>query len=131
MLDEFKKAQDRLSTHLRRELITSKRKLDEDQSPESEPSNKNLKPNIICMYAKYHKWVFQLFGALMPFQELFAGFGRKDFRRGHLTPKSILHTFTLENDLPKPVYRTEEKLPERVFRSVVEVNNMCYTTPDW
>jgi hypothetical protein len=48
-----------------------------------------------------------------------------------MTPKSILHTFTIENDLPRPIYRTEEKNPERVYKSVVEVNKVFYTTPQW
>jgi hypothetical protein len=48
-----------------------------------------------------------------------------------MSPKSILHTMTMEMDLPKPVYRTETKIPERVYKSVVEVNNAFYTTPYW
>lgn len=58
-------------------------------------------------------------------------YSRKDFPKGNISPKSILHTFTLENDLPRPIYKTEEKKPERVFNSVVQVNNVLYTTPYW
>lgn len=56
---------------------------------------------------------------------------RKDYREGHITPKSILHTWTMESDLPRPVYSTEEKKPERVYKSIVEVNNIQYTTCYW
>jgi hypothetical protein len=37
----------------------------------------------------------------------------------------------MDNKLPKPIYRTEEKLPERAFKSVLEFNGVFYTTPHW
>jgi hypothetical protein len=56
---------------------------------------------------------------------------RKDFKDGSVTPKSILHTYTLDNNLKKPIYITEEKKPERVYKCAVEVNDVIYTTPNW
>jgi hypothetical protein len=56
---------------------------------------------------------------------------RKDYRDGTVSPKSILHTHTMNNKLPRPIYHTEEKKPERVFKSVLELNGVFYTTTHW
>lgn len=47
------------------------------------------------------------------------------------TPKSILHTWTIHNNIAKPVYKTETKLPERVYKSTLELDNIFYETPYW
>ena len=60
---------------------------------------------------------------------------RKDYRSGTVTPKSILHTYTMAKNIPRPVYKTEEKKPERVYKSVVEISDgtasKFYTAPYW
>jgi hypothetical protein len=60
---------------------------------------------------------------------------RKDYRSGTVTPKSILHTHTMAKNIPRPVYKTEEKKPERVYKSVVEISDgttsKFYTAPYW
>ena len=47
------------------------------------------------------------------------------------TPKSLLHTWTIHNELEKPVYTTETKLPERVYKSTLKLDNILYETPYW
>ncbi len=47
------------------------------------------------------------------------------------TPKNILHAYAKKMNWPSPIYKTEEKRPERVYKSMVEVNNVFYATPYW
>ena len=47
------------------------------------------------------------------------------------TPKSILHGYTIKNNLPRPIYKTVEKKPERVYKSNLEMDNVIYNTPYW
>ncbi len=72
-------------------------------------------------------WFINLYFQIIFIKILF----RKDFKDGSVTPKSILHTYTLDNNLKKPIYITEEKKPERVYKCAVEVNDVIYTTPNW
>lgn len=47
------------------------------------------------------------------------------------TPKSILHGYSIQHRLPRPIYTTVEKKPERVYKSSLEFNNVIYSTPYW
>jgi hypothetical protein len=68
---------------------------------------------------------------MMAFFETILDCIRKDYRDGTVSPKSILHTYSMDNKLSRPVYRTEEKRPERVFKSVLEFNGAFYTNTQW
>jgi hypothetical protein len=48
-----------------------------------------------------------------------------------VSPKSILHAYSYDRVLVKPVYKTEEKKPERIYKSVLEFNGYFYTSPFW
>jgi len=48
-----------------------------------------------------------------------------------LTPKSILSTYALQKDIDKPIYRTEELRPQRIFRTILEFNGHRYATSSW
>ncbi|RNA20300.1 tRNA-dihydrouridine(20) synthase [NAD(P)+]-like [Brachionus plicatilis] len=107
MLNEYNELQKKKEEYYRSSAL--KRKIDEEESAEIKKA-KESGTNLICRHAKYSK---------------------KDFREGTHTPKSILNAYVIHHGLPKPIYRTEEKLPEKVFKSVLEFNNGFYTTPYW
>ena len=127
MTEEYNKFLQRQEEQINREIIVvSKRKVSEtfkcDESIQNNEQNKKLKPEleeatsndlfttqVITKHAKYVK----------------TKFNSRD------TPKSLLHTYTMKMNWSRPVYKTEEKGPQRVFKSSVEVNNVVYATPYW
>lgn len=128
MLDEYHEFVKKQEEHISKEVLVTKRKVDEDANTLQNNEQKKIKPldpetnevpakasddsdtkKIVTMHAKYMK----------------SKFDKRD------TPKSILHSHTHKMDFARPVYRTEEKLPQRIFKSAVEVNNVIYTTPYW
>ncbi len=58
-------------------------------------------------------------------------FYRKDFADKVVSPKMILHQYSRDNEFSKPIYKTEEKKPERIYKAVVEFNGVFYTSPFW
>ncbi|CAF1027287.1 unnamed protein product [Brachionus calyciflorus] len=106
MLDQYNDLQQRKEDFFRFSAL--KRKTEEAENDEHKKVKENEK--LIVRHAKYSK---------------------KDFREGVYTPKSILNAYTIQNKLPKPIYRTEEKLPEKVYKSTLEYNDFFYTTPYW
>ncbi len=48
-----------------------------------------------------------------------------------VSPKMILHQYSRDNEFSKPIYKTEEKKPERIYKAVVEFNGVFYTSPFW
>ena len=48
-----------------------------------------------------------------------------------LSPKMVLHSHSLKNKQPAPVYETKQDPETRLFRSVVVFNNRRYATSNW
>ncbi|CAF4133960.1 unnamed protein product [Rotaria sp. Silwood2] len=59
-----------------------------------------------------------------------AKFIRSDYT-STMTPKSILNGYSIQANIDKPVYHTEELKPQRIFRSVLDFNGQHYTTTTW
>ncbi|CAF1188313.1 unnamed protein product, partial [Didymodactylos carnosus] len=47
------------------------------------------------------------------------------------TPKSALNSYCIKEKLKRPIYRTEEMKPQRIFRTILELDNKRYTTTTW
>ncbi len=118
MTDFYEKFLQRKDTRISKEIVVTKRKVSESYDVQNNEQKKVKSEefsdvvddkNIITKHAKYVKSKFNSID----------------------TPKSILHGYTMKMNWPKPVYKTEEKRPERVYKSMVEVNNVLYATPYW